>query len=636
MMKPIGIALVVLGAGWWGLGANAAGPATQPAIQGLAVGLALAASLLAEGPKASPSPATRPAEVHSATALPPPPSRYVFLPPIDDEGKTSGSHAVTICLPAGYESTDRRYPVFYLLDGEAAFLTAQHDMRDTTAYELAHDQLVHEGLIQPAILVAVHNSFDANGEPVPGNRGTDYNPYHRPAANGKGSAEGYYEFLSQKIKPMIDRTYRTRPEPASTGVAGFSAGGAGAFWMTYLHPETFGMALCQSGFSSRIIDEHQGPIPAVRLWIDVGSREIGKGPWKPAYDLSRKLVALGFRQNDNLAFYTGHNQGHEKFDCNKRLRSALYFLLRTKTPQLTGVEICETDTLFDGPIRLGRTGHAILEPAYDNWFRLTDCTAQFTVADPAVAVFDGNTNELRPQAEGRTTITSSFAGRPVVQQVEVPALEPPLPCWATTRPIVLDGNLSDWPELPYKVDAPLSTDDAPAWRGPADLSYRFACAHDDRFLYIAIETHDDCLKSEPNIDPWFQDGIEVRIDARPAAQRLLSRGENEGSDFLLVATSPAKEGETRLPYNSDKLPEGTKVVCKATATGHNTEIAIPFAYLNDKAGKEWTDVRVNIMVDDLDNDYKGYKGGHFWWKPDWRGAGNIRGSGTFERQPASR
>ena len=151
-------------------------------------------------------------------------SRYIFLPPIDDGGTSSGPHAVTIYLPAGYESTERRYPVIYLLDGEMAFLTTQHGMQDAIGYEMAHDQLVHEGLIQPAILVAVHNSLDAEGRP---NRGVDYYPRNpqrdkKYPPNVRANGEGFYDYLTQKIKPMVDRTYRTRREPADTGVAGFS------------------------------------------------------------------------------------------------------------------------------------------------------------------------------------------------------------------------------------------------------------------------------------------------------------------------------------------------------------------------------------------------------------------------------
>ncbi len=554
-------------------------------------------------------------------------SRYIYMPPISSDGLSSGSHAVTICLPAGYGATDRRYPVFYLLDGGESFLSQQNDMRATSAYELAHDQLVHDGLIQPVIFVAVHNSLDAEGRAISRNRSTDYYPAR--STNGRTNGEGYYRFLSEKIKPMIDQTYRTLPGPATTGIAGFSAGGAGAFWMTYEHPETFGMALCQSPASLIVglIDGYKAPIPPVRLWIDAGSRELSNGLWLSSYDAASKLVDLGFVQNDNIAFHTGHNQGHEKFDCNQRLRHAFYFLLRTNTPRLAQVEITETDTLGNGPITLARTGHVVLEPVYENGFRITDVTAKFTLADPSVVTLDDATHELRPQTSGETTIRSTFAGREIVQQIVVPPAPPAQICSAVTRPVVIDGDLSEWAKLPYTVAAPLNNDDARAWSGPADLSYRFACSHDDQFLYVAIETTDDHFNSVPDKDPWLQDGVELRVDARPSTERRLAP-ENE---ILVIALSPSAAGENRPPYNAAKLPEGTQVVSKATPTGHITEIAIPFAYLDAKAGQPWRDIRLNLVVNDNDEDYEGVKTDKLWWQPDWRTPGNILGSGTFVR-----
>ena len=572
-----------------------------------------------------------------------PQSRYIFMPPIDDGGQSSGPHAVSICVPAGYDSTDRRYPVIYVLDGEVSFLTKENGMRDTTAYELAHDQLVHEGLIEPAIFVAIHNSVDAKGEHIKDNRFLDYSITGQTNKLGKvetTKSEGYYQYLAKTIKPMIDKTYRTRPEAASTGVAGFSAGGASAFWMTYMHPETFGMGICQSPpfwtpyvgkeFKA-IMEDPKRPIPPVRLWIDAGSREY-KFIYKAAYETYAKLIARGFRENDNLAFYTGHDHGHEKFDCNRRLRAGLYFMLRTKTPTLTGVQITEIDAVEGGPIKLAQRGHAVLEATYDNWFTITDCTATFTIGDPTVVSLKEGSNELRPLAAGHTTITSSYAGREVVQQVEVLPPESPLACKAMTVPVVIDGDLSEWQGMLSKVEAPLSDTDAPAWKGPADLSYRLAYGHDDEFLYVAIETTDDYINSVEKKDPWVQDGVEVRIDARPPAARIAARAPKEGVDILMVAMSPAKAGETRLPYKAVELPDGVQAVCKATATGHITEMAIPFTYLDEMADQPWTDVRVNIVVNDLDKDPSDFKGDKLWWRADWRGARNAWGSGTLQRQ----
>jgi enterochelin esterase-like enzyme len=590
---------------------------------------------------------TAPRAAPTATSVAVPGSRFVYLPPIDDGGKTSGPHAVTICLPAGYDSTSARYPVIYVLDGEAAFFTRQHGMRDAVGYEVVHDQLVHEGLIQPAIFVAVHNSTDAAGHLIRGNRHTDYIMSGQTYTTRDGvervdqtRSEGYYEFLAKTIKPMIDRTYRTRPGPESTGVAGFSAGGSGAFWMTYVHPETFGMGICQSPafmppFAGRelqaMLADRTRPVPAVRLWMDAGSQEYDF-IYKDAFAAYRKLVRQGFKPGENIAFYTGHGHGHEKFDCYRRMRSALYFMLRTTAPELTAVELTTMDTVNDGPIRLERPAHLVVEAVYDHWLRLTDGAATFTIADPAVVRLDPSTNEIRPVADGHTTVRSSYAGRQLVQRIVVPPPEALRLCSATTRPVVMDGNLGEWGELPYKVDAPLDRADATTWTGAADLSYRFACIHDENFLYLAIATTDDHLVSETGKDPWYQDGIEVRVDARPASERMFSPGEGDGNRTLLVALSPSQPGVMRLPYKADKLPAGIKAVCIATATGYNTEIAIPVTYLNEQAGNAWKDVRINVVVDDLDMDLKGSTVDKMWWRPDWRTPASVRGSGTFLRQ----
>jgi hypothetical protein len=215
--------------------------------------------------------------------------------------------------------------------------------------------------------------------------------------------------------------------------------------------------------------------------------------------------------------------------------------------------------------------------------------------------------------------------------VEVTPQKAQQSCYAANKPIVIDGNLSDWPKLPVVVEKPLKSSDVLAWNGPDDLSYRFGCTYDDKFFYVAIQTTDQYLNSVPEKDPWMQDGIEVRIDARPEAERLFGQGK-EFQDILLVAMSPARAGETRAPYSAAKLPDGTKAVCIATPTGHNTEIAIPISYVNEKAGKQWNAVRLNVVVNDFDDDYKGFTGDKMWWQADWRTPDSTWGSGTFVKK----
>jgi hypothetical protein len=83
-------------------------------------------------------------------------------------------------------------------------------------------------------------------------------------------------------------------------------------------------------------------------------------------------------------------------------------------------------------------------------------------------------------------------------------------------------------------------------------------------------------------------------------------------------------------YRADQIDPGIKAICVKTETGHNTEIAIPVSYLNEKQGGEWKQFRLNIAVNDFDQIAGPLKA--LWWRPDWRGPQTYAGSGTFERK----
>jgi predicted alpha/beta superfamily hydrolase len=128
---------------------------------------------------------------------------------------------VRVYLPASYRTgAVRRYPVLYLHDGQNVFSTAGTNVcfgwgnweLDRTADELARVRRMEE-----IILVGVDNS------PA---RFAEYGGRHRAAGtNTNKEFENYTAFLVQELKPKIDAEYRTRPEPAHTGVLGSSMGG---------------------------------------------------------------------------------------------------------------------------------------------------------------------------------------------------------------------------------------------------------------------------------------------------------------------------------------------------------------------------------------------------------------------------
>ena len=152
-------------------------------------------------------------------------------------------------------------------------------------------------------------------------------------------------------------------------------------------------------------------------------------------------------------------------------------------------------------------------------------------------------------------------------------------------------------------------------------------AWDESFLYVAVDVTDGKVVSEAGKDPWTQDGIEVRVDARPNPGRYFSRGQGEFSNILLLAASPSAARPN--VFSQDALPAGVTVACRPTPTGYTLEAAIPAAVLDAFQKQPWQEFRLNVCVNNTDRP-NGDVTKH-WWYPDWRSPENQRGSGTFKK-----
>src|SRR5205085_12131772 len=117
--------------------------------------------------------------------------------------------------------------------------------------------------------------------------------------------------------------------------------------------------------------------------------------------------------------------------------------------------------------------------------------------------------ELKPMPVNWSAIYQSVT----VPRMDVLAVEQVQPCAASTTPVAIDGRLDDWPNLPLGGEA-----------------YRFGVAHDERNVYVAVKVTDDKLLLNALKEPWSQDGVEIRLDARPDPPRSQDRGRGEFKD----------------------------------------------------------------------------------------------------------
>lgn len=242
---------------------------------------------------------------------------------------------ILVHLPAGAETSARRYPVLYMHDGQNLFdATTSHRGEWQVDETLA--VLAREGL--ELIVVGIPNAGDG--------RYAEYTPYRgrRPRWSTGGGGRAYARWLVEAVKPAIDAAWPTRPEREATGVLGSSLGGLVSLWAAIAHPGTFGLV---GTMSTAVTPGQQGivrrlarmPVAPLRAYVDVGGREAdGDAPspgmarlWsaaavREARQVHDALIASGLREDETLRFVVDAEASHREDHWARRLPDALRFL----------------------------------------------------------------------------------------------------------------------------------------------------------------------------------------------------------------------------------------------------------------------------------------------------------------------
>ncbi len=137
---------------------------------------------------------------------------------------------IWIYLPDGYADSRKQYPVMYMQDGQNIFDAASSAFGEWGVDECL-DTLIRSG--KPAcIVVGVDNGPQ---------RLNEYNPYEFQNF-GKGEAEQYLAFITEVLKPYVDKHYRTLSNKENTLIAGSSMGALFAYYAMLTKPAVFGKA----------------------------------------------------------------------------------------------------------------------------------------------------------------------------------------------------------------------------------------------------------------------------------------------------------------------------------------------------------------------------------------------------------
>lgn len=134
---------------------------------------------------------------------------------------------IWLYLPKNYESSQKKYPVIYMHDGQNLF-----DAKTSFVGEWNVDEKL-DSLNAQVIVVGIEHGNDK--------RIAELTPYKNEKYGG-GNADQYLEFIVKTLKPAIDNRYRTKTNARNTGIIGSSLGGLVSYYAILKYPEVFGKA----------------------------------------------------------------------------------------------------------------------------------------------------------------------------------------------------------------------------------------------------------------------------------------------------------------------------------------------------------------------------------------------------------
>lgn len=225
-----------------------------------------------------------------------------------------------VYLPPSYGSSDRRYPVLYMHDGQNLF-----DQATSFSYEWQVDETMQslsaEGL--EAIVVGIPNTGTQ--------RLREYSPFSQPRMGG-GAGERYLAWVTQTVKPMIDQEFRTLPTAEYTGILGSSMGGLISMYAMFRYRHVFGMVGAMSPafwFNRDTLYPFIDRLPFLggKVYLDVGTSE---GSERFRSDVRRMFDLLrhkGYQMGRDLLYVEELGGMHDEIAWGRRLPTALRFLL---------------------------------------------------------------------------------------------------------------------------------------------------------------------------------------------------------------------------------------------------------------------------------------------------------------------
>jgi len=189
---------------------------------------------------------------------------------------------VWVYTPPDYDSTNKKYPVFYLLHGNGE---TQSGWVMNGRANIILDNLIADGKAEPMIVVMPHGHAIQSASVGP------LKTFQQPGPAGMLNFTAFTEDLLGQIIPMIEDSFRVYSDANHRAIGGLSMGAFQSVQIGLTHPELFHYVLAYSGGFGGIGPEAEGDIETHSPW-----KELLANPEQTKKNL--RLLFLGAGQQE--------------------------------------------------------------------------------------------------------------------------------------------------------------------------------------------------------------------------------------------------------------------------------------------------------------------------------------------------
>jgi S-formylglutathione hydrolase FrmB len=162
----------------------------------------------------------------------------------------------SIYLPPSYSSSNKRYPVLYLLNGTGdSHMNFTSDSSKYKTIQALMDKGIASGRIGEMIIVMPNENTIWGGS-----------FYVNSSSTGN-----WEDFTTKELTSFIDAKYRTINKVSARAIAGHSMGGYGAFLLAMKHPSVFSVTYSLNGGFLSFDAELNPENPAIKNFINANN-----------------------------------------------------------------------------------------------------------------------------------------------------------------------------------------------------------------------------------------------------------------------------------------------------------------------------------------------------------------------------